>query len=390
MKVMHRLTPRYWLLLTLTLTWLVICPVQGQEQNQDGNEYFSIIRIARQGDPIEAIQKLEAYIQKYPGDSKSDDALSEIGRLYEEKLGQYDQALIAYDRLLADYPHSRSARRAGHRVKKLRTDRAGGDQPLREYNQILRDYSRLEPLDAIERMKAIVKTYPEFSRLAQANYWIADQYFRLGDYPSAIDWYKRVVDRFPMTQTAFYALRGLGEVHVEYITDFATARLWYSRMIEYESVITYARQSSEQGLMRVDRFELLWRLFYFSLAVCGLTTILLIVRIHWRQRLSDLSWRSMIDLIIYLGLSILLVAVLYRYSPYYAKSLVGLLGGTLGILFLNRMFLFGRLLTIPGKIFHFFVIILLILSLQYIVFYTNDLIEISLDTIKSEYLHSGG
>ncbi len=93
----------------------------------------------------------------------------------------------------------------------------GGDKvaPLRGveyfYGEGQKAFERKRYLDAIEHFRRVVSNFPGSSRVADAQYYLAESHFRLKDYVNASFEYQRLVDAYPSSEWAAKAKFQVGE-----------------------------------------------------------------------------------------------------------------------------------------------------------------------------------
>ena len=369
-------------LLVLLGTW--VGAVAARAESPTAQEYFAIVRAARQGDPADAVRKFQAFADAHPADPLADDAWLEIARLREEKFADYAGALEAYRRVVASYPDSKSARRARFRIEKLEADRRGGDEPLRRYREVLGAYGKAGADASVAAMRGLVRDFPGFGKRDEALLWIADQEFRLRRLGDAEADYRRVLAEYPGTKTAFSATRGLGDVFVER-RDFAEARRWYSAMASYGNVFSVAAHESAGRVAEVREFENLRRAYWAALAVLAAGLLYLVAGTRWKEARKTLTWRSFAEVPIYLALAAVPAVLLTLHEGELGGVAGVLAGGTAVVLTLNRAFLAGRTMSPAAKLTHGFVMALLICGLIYSVFYAGDLVNITWDTLRADF-----
>jgi len=160
----------------------------------------------------------------YPSFSKLDAAVYEWAWLMRE-LGKPEDAARLFERLHKEYPQSRlwadatcrlaqraldakDYKRAGALVdevlakKPATADRVKAtgqpDAKDRQYAMLLRGQiavARADWLKAREAFEALVKEYPDGKRRPVAEYWVAESYYRQGDYAAAIARLERLAER---------------------------------------------------------------------------------------------------------------------------------------------------------------------------------------------------
>ena len=77
-----------------------------------------------QGRWNDAIQELEELLKYYPDDILADDALFQLGDIYENKLFDNEKAAEYYRRILFDYKGSLYTEESRKRFQKLRGNRS--------------------------------------------------------------------------------------------------------------------------------------------------------------------------------------------------------------------------------------------------------------------------
>ena len=73
----------------------------------------------RQGEYEQAVVEFNRVLDRYPHEAKAPDALLKVGLAYEQ-LGQPDRARVFWERLTAQYPHSEVSREAQQRLNAAR------------------------------------------------------------------------------------------------------------------------------------------------------------------------------------------------------------------------------------------------------------------------------
>ena len=95
----------------------------------------------------------------------------------------------------------------------------GGDKvaPLRGveyfYGEGEKAFERQRYLDAIEHFRRVVSNFPGSSRVADAQYHLAESHFRLKDYINASFEYQRLVDAYPTSKWAERSKFQVGDCH---------------------------------------------------------------------------------------------------------------------------------------------------------------------------------
>ena len=93
----------------------------------------------------------------------------------------------------------------------------GGDKaaPLRGveyfYGEGEKAFERKRYLDSIEHFRRVVSNFPGSSRIADAQYYLAESHFRLKDYVNASFEYQRLVDAYPNSEFASRSKFQVGE-----------------------------------------------------------------------------------------------------------------------------------------------------------------------------------
>lgn len=83
------------------------------------------------------------------------------------------------------------------------------------FDQGTRDLERRRYLDAVENFQRIVNNYPGYARVAEAQYHLAEAYYRLGEYVNAVFEYERLVDTYPSSKWRVEAQYKMAESYYE-------------------------------------------------------------------------------------------------------------------------------------------------------------------------------
>jgi tetratricopeptide (TPR) repeat protein len=227
----------------------------GAARADERDEFYRAMNLDREGKPAEAAAVLSALVERAPDDPFADDALLELGAIYEEKLRDPVRAAETYERLLTRFPDSRHALRARRHAERLRAALGPGNQaaaPLAELNDILYGFAQRPRAESIARMERLVRDHPDFPEAPRAVFWLGSAYQQDGRAGDALARYRDVLARWPDgdwavraqkatgdvllargdfdgAQAAYRALRGRGDPTLELTADEALRRLAIER-----------------------------------------------------------------------------------------------------------------------------------------------------------------
>ncbi len=88
---------------------------------------------------------------------------------------------------------------------------AGGSDELRSYREAYNAWRADDNQGCIDRFRQFLQTYPSSEYADDAAYWMADCYFKQGDYQTAILRFDDVAGRYPKSDKAAEALYRQGE-----------------------------------------------------------------------------------------------------------------------------------------------------------------------------------
>jgi outer membrane protein assembly factor BamD len=175
------------------------------ETRRQGTPDFQAAKAAYdQGNYLDAIPDLKAYVEQYPGTDRTDDALYYLGLSYiHEK--DYALASAQFDRLLRDFPTSplqADALLELARCDDLQSHRAPLDQTeteraLTRYNQFVDQYP---DHPRVGEAKARIQALRD--RLAEKLLRVGRLYFKLRRYTAAEFYLRRVLTLYPDSKWA--------------------------------------------------------------------------------------------------------------------------------------------------------------------------------------------
>ena len=171
-----------------------------------------------QGSYLQAIQAFTKLVQEKPHSLLIPDALLDRA-IAHVNLEQYTEAIQDYEHLLKKYPQHPNAKSALLELPKIYT-LAGKpeafDQYLADYQAANPDHAALEQLAfdtakglfydqrydaAIKQLSGFVTRYPQSSLVPEAQFLVAEAYYRQGDGPQALVQYQAALK---LAQTPFY------------------------------------------------------------------------------------------------------------------------------------------------------------------------------------------
>jgi outer membrane protein assembly factor BamD (BamD/ComL family) len=344
--------------------------------------YSEAIRTSQQGDPEQAVQMLWEVVREDGDNPLADDALFQIGHISEKEIGDYDGAEKAYSLLMDRYPHSKSALRAKQRLAGLRAARETGDEPLKRLNEIQGGYAQMGGEEALARLKDLYNRYPDFNRRDQVLFMIAEEAYRQKSYDEALGHYQDLVREFPESERIYYALVKIGKTHVER-RDFDAATQAFERVSEYEKLHYEAgRQSGQEEIQRVLRFQRLRTLFLLSLAVAAAALIVWLTGTRWKTlQKSDLTGAAV--LVIVLSALFLVALHLISARPWiYQATLIYTWIAVTAAAVLNHFFVGSRTLGGTKKVLATAGAFLAASAIVYAVYYQQDMVNLLYDSIQ--------
>jgi len=166
------------------------------------------------GDLAGAAEAFARLADELPSSPWADDARMEAA-LAAERLGRLDDARRHLERLLADHPGSRLARRARARLDRLiaATGPSGEwSSVAAEHDAIVRDAAgAADPTPQVRRLERLVRDHAGYPRVFEARMWIGDAWMRLGDREQGLAWYREAVRTAPDAAARFRAGRAVGD-----------------------------------------------------------------------------------------------------------------------------------------------------------------------------------
>jgi tetratricopeptide (TPR) repeat protein len=218
----------------------------------------------REGKYDEAAKVYLEIVERSPEDPFADDALAELAKVYEEKLGRPADALAAYERLLADYPQSRLAARARSRAEFLRGAMGTGGKDaaaVAELNDILFNAPRLGRDEVYRRLRALHEAHPDFAEAPRVAYRLGVMAQEVADYDEAERWFESIAARAPRGDWGARAVKALGDLAM-LRREWDEAATWYRRLpalgAQYELNAREALDRLAIERARAGRAKLSW------------------------------------------------------------------------------------------------------------------------------------
>jgi tetratricopeptide (TPR) repeat protein len=258
------------------------------------DDFFKGTDLEAAGQYAEAARVYQSIADGAPQDRFADDALNALARLYEEKLGDPAAALVAYERLLRDYPQSNLAIRAGKRAELLRRG-MGPEQSsagaLAAYNDVLQRFVDRPRAESIARMETLVAEHPDFPLAPEAVYWIGTMYRQDGRRDEALVRFREVLERWPRSDVEPRARKAIGDVLVER-REFDAGEAQYRLLMGRGDAALDAVGREALDRARLERWR--WRAYLVSWLIALLFPIGMVVAARraaggWREAGKALS-----------------------------------------------------------------------------------------------------
>jgi TolA-binding protein len=199
----------------LAVLWQLAGGLAAPAAADEADAFYAAADLAQGGKPAEAVAQLEALVARAPDDPFADDALLEIGRLYEEKLGDPVKAAAAYGRLVHDFPQSRLAARARARAEALRAEMgpdARSARALAELEDVLGHLAARPRAESIARVEKLLADDPRFPGAPRALTWLGNALQLEGRSDEALRRYREVSARWPRGEWTQRARRAEGDL----------------------------------------------------------------------------------------------------------------------------------------------------------------------------------
>ncbi|HEY3358516.1 MAG TPA: tol-pal system protein YbgF [Polyangia bacterium] len=142
-------------------------------------------------------------------------------------------------------PGAGSAPAAGARPAAGVRPTAPAGSPATAYGRALEALRRKSHAEAINGFRDFLKTWPRHELAQNAQYWLAETYYDLADHKTALDEFRRVVQRHPSGTKAPDALLKAGYCHAK-LGDTKNARNLLGQVVELYPKSAAARLASDR------------------------------------------------------------------------------------------------------------------------------------------------
>ncbi|MDB4967144.1 MAG: hypothetical protein JWN44_2833 [Myxococcales bacterium] len=180
-----------------------------------------------------------------PDDSFAADALYEAAVVAEERLADPTRARTLYEEVATKYPSNRLSRRARTRADFLARSLTTGEEPLREYQDILAKASTRPRDESRQRMVDLLQRHPEFALADRALFWLGQRLAEERHWDEAQARFSELERRFPTSEWALRGKKSRGDVLLARWHPKA-ARALYRELIESSDPL--ARSAGTEGM----------------------------------------------------------------------------------------------------------------------------------------------
>ena len=172
-------------------------------------------QLADKGAYKESVKAYQKFIAENQGHYQIDDAHYAIAEILDEHLFSYTEALVWYEKLINQYPLSTLAPLVKQRMKYLKAHPEF--EPLAKFERIRKfEFAKSKNVQLIlNRVEALITTYPKASITPEMHYWLASQYRRL-EPTRAVGWYRTLIKKFPTYENVADAWVEIGETYYQH------------------------------------------------------------------------------------------------------------------------------------------------------------------------------
>lgn len=167
-----------------------------------------------EGNMILAAAEYREFIRSYPYSPSAAYCQYQIGMTFFKKVlkpgrdqTKTEQALLEFRKVITDYPRSEQAEEAQQKVRDC-------EERLATHNAAIgkQYYKRKAFGAALSRLLDVVSTYPDYSRMDEVYFYIADSYFKVNRIDQAVPFFTKLITDFPQSKLVTKAQKRLAEI----------------------------------------------------------------------------------------------------------------------------------------------------------------------------------
>jgi len=173
-------------------------------------------RKADEGSMILAASEYREFIQLYPYSPRAAYAQHQIGMTYYKnvlKAGRDQtktrQALAEFKKVMANYPLSEEAKLAQEKIKDCEERLAAHITEIGRFY-----YKRNAFQAAVNRLTEIITTYPNYSKMDEVYFYLADTYLQWNKVEQSIPYFTKLISDFPKSKYAKKAQKKMEEINI--------------------------------------------------------------------------------------------------------------------------------------------------------------------------------
>lgn len=168
-------------------------------------------RLMEAGRYEESIAWYRNFIETNQDRHAIEDAVYSIGRILDEKLFKYPEAIGEYSKFLQSYPASRRKTLIKYRLKYLESHSDNHFIPLLRFEKEKARLVRDHPIQTVENVESIVMEFSESAIVPEALFWMGHLLER-EDPDRAQKYYKDLIQKFPKIENAAVASIAIGDI----------------------------------------------------------------------------------------------------------------------------------------------------------------------------------
>ncbi len=363
----------------LTTALLLIAASLRAEAPPGQAEFEAATAREGRGDYQGAAAALEQLGRTRPDDSFADDALFEAAVIAEEHLADPARAARLYEEVATRYPSSRLSRRARARADFLGTSLKTGEAPLREYLDILNNFSKHPKPESIARMETVLREHPDFALADRTLYWLGAADLEQHRERGAVDRFLELERRFPRNEWAGRAKKARGDLALRTGHPFQ-AHAIFVELSQAGDLL--ARAAAEEGLASVRSAER-----RFVLLVLSILYFLGFLLLHLAALRKVRPIHLPTEVLFYAPVALLFILAAFTENGAIAVATSAIAVGGLLIVWattaLNAARLTRGALSIGARLARAAAILGAVLSIGYIAIQTTGLTDLVIETLRS-------